>query len=625
MNNDYEESESENSSYDDTDIDTHLLINRDEVDWTNPVTKLEYKFERILSFGDQLMVNKDVSIRLKHKNESIGCLIGLLLPRPHDEFFSLADSEIRDELGDMVRIFCTSNGEASRIDTGLEGEDRRVGGLIFIESMMVEPSHKGHDIGLRMVHELLVFLYGQWNIVILDPAPFKHRVKDRLDRRQGLDLDSNEGDILFRELTIKLFRHYARMGFQQASKNMDDYHAWYMTAKTYFMKDDNGDEIDHSSLIQRWKTKDEIQRLDIYLPPKLMSPEGIDKELQGLIKSAIKEKKFQDRRYEITELVQSEGACLNKSKALFLFSRYYHSSGEEMLHEHSSGKEMLRILISLGANINITDERGMSPLHYAVDSLNIDAVKSLVDAGADISLRNIRGHTPLMRFERILECEIHRDRNTCSPYACMSYIMPNELRELLIDDWLSPRVFMMLKITAETTLSDWIGPHIWVQFEQDGPTPIRRFISSMRFQFEYIPLWVLDENLGGFYKKFIDGWGVVWIAIRNAIMKRKAPTLSRIYKEIQVLDEEAISSYNYFVEREGSIEFALDALVKITERVDRIGEADWVYEHYQSEIESLPATFLDSRFDLVRKSLLEINADNEQEKPSGPYDQSSYT
>ncbi len=51
-------------------------------------------------------------------------------------------------------------------------------------------------------------------------------------------------------------------------------------------------------------------------------------------------------------------------------------------------------LIYAGANVNVVDRYGETPLHLAVEKNNTVIIKLLVDAGADESIRNMYGRTP---------------------------------------------------------------------------------------------------------------------------------------------------------------------------------------------------------------------------------------
>ena len=52
-------------------------------------------------------------------------------------------------------------------------------------------------------------------------------------------------------------------------------------------------------------------------------------------------------------------------------------------------------LIAAGADPNALDNSGVAPLHRAVRTRSAGAVHALLDNGADVRLRNVRGSTPL--------------------------------------------------------------------------------------------------------------------------------------------------------------------------------------------------------------------------------------
>nr|XP_046236197.1 ankyrin repeat domain-containing protein 53 [Scatophagus argus] len=55
----------------------------------------------------------------------------------------------------------------------------------------------------------------------------------------------------------------------------------------------------------------------------------------------------------------------------------------------------LRYLLEHGADIDVTTDSGMTPLHLAASEGLLDCTEILVQAGADVSARDSNGHTPL--------------------------------------------------------------------------------------------------------------------------------------------------------------------------------------------------------------------------------------
>lgn len=87
------------------------------------------------------------------------------------------------------------------------------------------------------------------------------------------------------------------------------------------------------------------------------------------------------------------------------------ASGSTPLHEalkfrplamDSFVNDIVEELVKYGANVNIRDEIGCTPLHYAAKNGDASLVKYLVLAGADVNVCNYEGSTPLWyaRFRR---------------------------------------------------------------------------------------------------------------------------------------------------------------------------------------------------------------------------------
>ncbi len=70
-------------------------------------------------------------------------------------------------------------------------------------------------------------------------------------------------------------------------------------------------------------------------------------------------------------------------------------------HSTTSVLKMMELLIQLGADVNIQDNDGNTPLFLAVFKLNPDKVKLLCENGADSSIKNNAGNTAYNWLERI--------------------------------------------------------------------------------------------------------------------------------------------------------------------------------------------------------------------------------
>ncbi len=63
--------------------------------------------------------------------------------------------------------------------------------------------------------------------------------------------------------------------------------------------------------------------------------------------------------------------------------------------EPTAQGRMIEYLLSAGADANAVDKNGVAPLHRAVRTRSLAAVRALSDGGADVRLRNGAGSTPL--------------------------------------------------------------------------------------------------------------------------------------------------------------------------------------------------------------------------------------
>jgi hypothetical protein len=55
----------------------------------------------------------------------------------------------------------------------------------------------------------------------------------------------------------------------------------------------------------------------------------------------------------------------------------------------------VRFLLEHGADPNVQDKDGGTPLHFAVEGCHVDVARLLLDYGADPTIRDNKGRTPL--------------------------------------------------------------------------------------------------------------------------------------------------------------------------------------------------------------------------------------
>lgn len=215
-----------------------------------------YDYQEAKEVNTILYFRKDgtASSTAAARGERVGYLTGYLLPRPSGIFHEMADS-ISGELQELSSMFCDSKGHATRIETGLSGKDVYSGGFFQIYSVEIGKGHQGKcDFGLRLVHETLVFLKGEWNLAVMVPCLLGvhgqewPEENDRLNIRNAEKIGPNrftaEQEEGLKVANFSIKQHFARMGFLQAGRNSDQHHAWYMVSDAYFSGSEDNSAMD---------------------------------------------------------------------------------------------------------------------------------------------------------------------------------------------------------------------------------------------------------------------------------------------------------------------------------------------------------------------------------------------
>ena len=83
------------------------------------------------------------------------------------------------------------------------------------------------------------------------------------------------------------------------------------------------------------------------------------------------------------------------------------------LHAASAGGhlDIMKLLLDYDADIDLTDQENMTPLHYAVISGGKEAVSLLLKNGADTSIKTKEGKTALDIARELAEEELAEEEN----------------------------------------------------------------------------------------------------------------------------------------------------------------------------------------------------------------------
>ena len=137
----------------------------------------------------------------------------------------------------------------------------------------------------------------------------------------------------------------------------------------------------------QFDTSDQLnQKIEIAI---LLVQKGAEDEAKDqFLRQAVDNLPYDEYRPELIKALVARGADVSH------VGRY----GETILHEVARGtrhgKELTQTLIELGANVNLKDKNGLTPLHLAVDGEG-EIVEVLVNVGADVNAKTPNGRTPL--------------------------------------------------------------------------------------------------------------------------------------------------------------------------------------------------------------------------------------
>ena len=140
----------------------------------------------------------------------------------------------------------------------------------------------------------------------------------------------------------------------------------------------------------------------------------------------------------VTQYLKEPGSTLVNTRDI--------TSGETALHIVTRRRDpvWIRFLAQNGANPNIRDKNGETPLQVAVIVGPIDSVEALLKAGADINTTNVAGETPLITavhrrdvpmVRLLLEKGAKPDQNDNSGRSARDYVALQSGNTLLLNEF----------------------------------------------------------------------------------------------------------------------------------------------------------------------------------------------
>lgn len=336
-----------------------------------------------------------LSVDIHHGQSKAGSLTGLVIdrsfrPRPRWTFHELCDAQSR-ELQQMGVCFCNNDGTLRYADLdGLDAKNDSAanwGGFLQIELVSISEEHRHKDLGVRCVKAVLEWLNVQdkrereehlqeemrsldlksrlgfgWTLAVLSPG--LENVGEDAECRMAAFLRDRPASASARKVTLQ----WARLGFRQAKFGSD---FWFLTPGGLALK-----------------SKTDVAELQITRVPKR---EPLHKDDQALLKYLLGCVDDQGRvsagfEANVRRLV-AQGAEPERAHALHRAVEFGVAAGAHF-----------RLLVSLGANLDGTDELGAVALHRTAALLDrgertqaraVAAAEALISLGANRSVADV--------------------------------------------------------------------------------------------------------------------------------------------------------------------------------------------------------------------------------------------
>lgn len=599
-----------------------------------------------------------IHVSITHEKENIGNLNGLIIDRdfrPRSHFHELCDSESQ-ELQGMGVCFCNDDGTLryKTLDGLTEEQDGAAssGGFLQIEQVSIDEAHRHKDLGIRCIKTLLQwlnvrdarerqehkqadreaikdlsaggdmwarlskpeyhYLHAGWSLAVIQPGLLNTREDhDRMREKSNREMagrelsaedQAREDERMAQQVIAirKMTQQWARLGFTQAKFGSK---FWHVTPSRLGLK-----------------TKEEVSDLQISEVPKRKPTAQLDKPLIDYIK-AIRDTQPDSFEANVHRLL-ANGANLDRSNALIF----------AVLNGVRS-EAQLRLLVRMGADPNSADEGGFTALHATASRVNLGvneesaavAAKTLIGLGASLSVKDVCGKTPLeialgsiTDSNDMLGCFGLLDRyyegrdEEKDRYQLVLALLDPAERAVLIIGVLTPRQHHRLRFYIEFFSNE--ARNEAPDFEKSVPRP-----SDDMFQvplWDHIPKSVRGEEV---YKSFVYGWIQILEAIQSAFnIGKSLPTIDAVMRALQEGCNVDNRYNDFFFRNGGKIEFALDGLLRDTEKSEYFFE--WVNDDVDDteeldEYNALPEHPLDDCWDLVRYHFLGPRG----KVPKGPY------
>lgn len=356
-----------------------------------------YKLEINYDERPEFVESENVTATLRHEETEVGVFLGTVLNRE-----ASWKKQMRlhwNFMGSRSR-FATPMGKHPKSSTPsysrIQKQSIREVSLMY--KIELHPDHQKKDLSLRILNEILDFLKEKWTLAVAVTCCLSRHLckwkENRRDRSSG-DRNNPEQKAIDRQNTLKLQRHFCRIGFLQAGAAPGKTDSFFVTHSLW---------KHHQS---EWLRKEEADQLHTFEGPEKHEATGLDEELASLVKkidasatpprisgmpiTGIRQQHSNSREETISlmEDLVRRGASIHNSRALFL------AAGESFEDNY-----LLVHLIRLSGDVNLQDEYGSTPLHVAAHAMKSQNIEYLLGIeGADASITDKDGETALQSLQ----------------------------------------------------------------------------------------------------------------------------------------------------------------------------------------------------------------------------------
>ena len=233
-------------------------------------------------------------------------------------------------------------------------------GVLYITCVDVKEPHRGKDIGIMLCYAVMKALKDKWSLAAMFPAPMHH------DKTGGVSFD---------DVVVKLSRYFSRAGFIQVCGHRPHALNKYWVCEVDAMPDAILPKAHSTAIVvSRPPENPELEGADNDLINAIVKEPSFSSSTSTSSATATKVQKSLERKIVLLrkklQKIISRGGDVNRSLSL------HYAASKDRGH-------VFKLLVKeFGANINLQDASGCTPLHIAAIDIGKNDIIELLSLGA---------------------------------------------------------------------------------------------------------------------------------------------------------------------------------------------------------------------------------------------------